>query len=132
MPFFPFTISINAFSRAEADAKLKMVFEWAALPVERDPLAFGLTALNYWVHKKDDTLSGGIAVQTKSQHDFKVFLHGRTLQEATARFNLMMQWAAYPLDGDWKALLGSGLRYLILNLAASYNEKSHTAGGRKV
>jgi hypothetical protein len=132
MPYFPFTVSITALSREEAAAKLKMVFEWAALPVERDPLSFGLAALDYWAHKKDGGPSGNTAIQAKSQYDCKVYLSGKTLQEAEARFNLVMQWAAYPVDRDWKGLLGCGLRYLLLNFASSHNEKAERAAmGRK-
>jgi hypothetical protein len=124
MPFFPFTVSISAFSKEEAKSKVQMLFEWAALPVERDLLSFGLAALNCWVHKENNTLSGNTALQTKSQHDIKVYLLGRTLQEAEARFNLIMQWAAYPVDRNWRGLLGCGLRYLIFSVSASYKEEA--------
>lgn len=123
MDKYPFTVSVNAFSNEEAEAKFRLVFEWAALPVQRDLLRFGLNALNYWVTKKDNPLFGLNGLQTLNQYNCKVYLSGRTQQEAEARFNLIMQWAAYPVDRDWKKLLGCGLRYLIYNMVGYHKEK---------
>ena len=63
---------------------------------------------------------------------FVLEIPARSEQEAKAKMDLLLQWAAFPKDLDVESLAGSLLKYCILNCWAKYLSSSDKTQNKSI
>lgn len=110
---YPFSIAVTACSAEDAAARVELLQAWAVLPVKMELIPFCAAVFKSWAIRKMDQYTPLNSAKQPQVFNIELTMPGASQHQAKANFELMLQWAAFPLNLDWKELLRCAIRFII-------------------